>query len=150
MRQGFPQPHPAPHSPPMPWRRPQEGRGHLRHSPSRRISRNCTPMANDFSSWFTTLKRKVGSQQPEDSGLCLDSVRGSQPQSMPEPTLEWPHSHLAGWSAPVVCIGGSHSMIAGPAACMPIPRNSLEMRILLPYLKPKNQVTGGGVQPSVL
>lgn len=55
MREGFLQPQPALHSPQMPGATPQEGRGHRRHLPSRRISKNCTPMANDFSSWFTTL-----------------------------------------------------------------------------------------------
>lgn len=72
---------PCTHSLQMPHRLgPLFGKRGLRHLPSKRINKNCTPMANDFSSWFTTLKRQTGNQQWEDSGLH-DPLGKGQPAS---------------------------------------------------------------------
>lgn len=106
-------------------------------------------MANDFSSWFTTLKRHTGSQQWEGSGLRLPPTGAASASGRVGtcPHVAWLGS--PGPRAPVAPLNGSQSMITGPAASVS-PGNLFARLILRPRLRRRVRHSGDGAQRSVL
>lgn len=90
-------------------------------------------MANDFSSWFTTLKRQTANQQWEDSGLHDPLAKG-------QPASEHQNQPSCGLTSPLVigftwaeCSSSLHqwsqSVVPGSSAS---PGSLLDMQIFRP------------------